>query len=62
MGLFLEIIVKKVAQCQCLDAHVEEPYEMPMTWEPDDRSNFFFSPNDICVPSHVCIKLNIGDV
>ena len=27
----------------------KEPYEMSMAWEPDRRSNFFFSP-----PAHLC--------
>ena len=33
-GLFLEIAVKMVASCRCLDGHVKEPYEMPIAWEP----------------------------
>ena len=28
---------------------LKEPYEMSMAWEPDRRSNFFFSP-----PAHLC--------
>ena len=28
--LFLEITVKRLAPCQCLDGHVKEPYEMSM--------------------------------
>ena len=32
------------APCRWLDGHVKEPYEMSLAWEPDRRSNFFFSP------------------
>ena len=41
--------IKRVVPCRCLDGHVKEPYEMSMAWEPDRRSNFFFSP-----PAHLC--------
>ena len=40
---------KKGGPCRCLDGHVKDPYEMDMAWEPDRRSNFFFSP-----PAHLC--------
>ena len=36
--------IKRVVPCRCLDGHVKEPYDMSMAWEPDRRSNFFFSP------------------
>ena len=42
-------LIKRVVPCRCLDEHVKEPYEMSMAWEPDRRSNFFFSP-----PAHQC--------
>ena len=41
--------IKRVVPCRCLDGHVKEPYEMSKAWEPDRRSNFFFSP-----PAHLC--------
>ena len=41
--------IKRVVPCRCLDGHVKEPYEMSMAWEPDRRSNCFFSP-----PAHLC--------
>ena len=41
--------IKRVVPCRCLDGHIKEPYEMSMAWEPDRRSNFFFSP-----PAHIC--------
>ena len=41
--------IKRVVPCRCQDVHVKEPYEMSMAWEPDRRSNFFFSP-----PAHLC--------
>ena len=41
--------IKRVVPCRCWDGHVKEPYEMSMAWEPDRRSNFFFSP-----PAHLC--------
>ena len=41
--------IKRVVPCRCLDGHVKEPYEMSMAWEPDRRSNVFFSP-----PAHLC--------
>ena len=41
--------IKRVVPCRCMDKHVKEPYEMSMAWEPDRRSNFFFSP-----PAHLC--------
>ena len=41
--------IKRLVPCRCLDGHVKEPYEMSMAWEPDRRSNFFFSP-----PAHLC--------
>ena len=41
--------IKRVVPCRCYDGHVKEPYEMSMAWEPDGRSNFFFSP-----PAHLC--------
>ena len=43
MGRFLRITLQRVAPCWCLDGYVKEPYEMSMAWEPDRRSNFFFS-------------------
>ena len=41
--------IKRLVPCQCYDWHVKEPYEMSMAWEPDRRSNSFFSP-----PAHLC--------
>ena len=41
--------IKRVVLCRCLDGHVKEPYEISMAWEPDRRSNFFFS-----LPAHLC--------
>ena len=52
MGRFLRIIVKKLAQCWCLDGHVKEPYEMSMVWEPDRRSNFF-SPSHLSAVTYI---------
>ena len=39
---------KKVGPVSVYDGHIKEPYEMSMAWEPDRRSNFFFSP-----PAHL---------
>ena len=41
--------IKRLVPCRCYDWHVKEPYEMSMAWEPDRRSNSFFSP-----PAHLC--------
>ena len=41
--------IKRLVPCRCWDWHVKEPYEMSMAWEPDRRSNSFFSP-----PAHLC--------
>ena len=43
-----------LAPCRCLDGHVKEPYEMSMAYEPDRRSNFFFSPH-----AHLCAVIYI---
>ena len=57
MGRFLGITVKRLAPCRCLDGHVKEPYEMSMVWEPDCRSNFFFS-----LPAHLCAVTYITEI
>ena len=37
---------KELTPYLCLDGHAKEPYDISMAWEPDRRSNFFFShPN-----------------
>ena len=57
MVRFLGINVKRMAPCRCLDAHVKESYEMSMAWEPDHRSNFFFSPH-----AHLCAVTCITEI
>ena len=57
MRRFLGITVKRVVLCLCLDRHVKEPYTMSMAWEPDRRSNFFFSP-----PAHLCAVTCITEI
>ena len=57
MGQFSGITVKRVAPCRCLDGHFKESYEMSMAWEPNRRSNFFFS-----LPAHLCAVIYNLDI
>ena len=57
MGLVLGISVKRLSPCRYLDGHVKEPYEMSMAWEPDRKSNFYFSP-----PAHLCAVTHITEI
>ena len=43
--------IKRLAPNRCLDGHVKEPTKCLLHWEPDHRSNFFFSPP---AHQHVC--------
>ena len=43
--------------CRCLDGHIKELYEMSMAWEPNSRSNFFFSPL-----AHLCAVAGITEI
>ena len=45
--------IKRVAPCQCLDRHVQEPYEMSMSWEPNRRSNFFSPTAHLCAITYM---------
>ena len=59
MGRFLGTTVKRLAQCRCLNGHVKEPggTECLWRWEPDRRSNVFFSP-----PAHLCAVTYITEI
>ena len=59
-GRFLGITLKRLAPYRCLDGHLKEPYEMPMAWEPDRRSNFYSRPAHLCAVTCITeISLNV---
>ena len=51
--------IKRLAPCRCLDRHVKvkNPTKYLWRWEPDRRSNFFFS-----LPAHLCAVTYITEI
>ena len=51
---------KKGDLCRSVDGHVKEPYEMPIAWQTDRRSNYFSPPAYISTVIYINeISLNV---